>query len=101
MAANKMKLNLTTSSAPASVPCGRDLVQRFYSCCPPRNLDPSRIALADAPNCGYYGLPTCIVECRVAIIMRTTVVAEPDNRRDKGNRDSNFCKSSHDASILR
>jgi hypothetical protein len=29
------------------------------------------------------------------------VVAEPDNRRDKGDRDGNFCKSSHDASILR
>jgi hypothetical protein len=28
------------------------------------------------------------------------VVAEPDNRRDKGDRDSNFCKGSHDASIL-
>ena len=33
--------------------------------------------------------------------MRMTVVAEPDNRRDKGERDSNFCKGSHDASILR
>jgi hypothetical protein len=32
--------------------------------------------------------------------MRMIVVAEPDNRRDKGERDSNFCKGSHDASIL-
>jgi hypothetical protein len=31
--------------------------------------------------------------------MRMTVVAEPDNRRDKGVRDSNFCKGSHDASV--
>jgi hypothetical protein len=32
--------------------------------------------------------------------MRMTVVAEPDNRRDKGDRNSNFRKGSHDASIL-
>ena len=32
--------------------------------------------------------------------MRMTVVAEPDNRRNKGDRDSDFCKGSHDASIL-
>ena len=38
-----------------------------------------------------------IVESRAIIIMRMTVVAEPDNRRDKGERDGNFCKSSHDA----
>jgi hypothetical protein len=29
------------------------------------------------------------------------VVAEPDNRRNKRDRDSNFCNGSHDASILR
>jgi hypothetical protein len=32
--------------------------------------------------------------------MRMTVVTEPDNRRDKGDRDSDFCNGSHDASIL-
>ena len=32
--------------------------------------------------------------------MRMTVVAEPDNRRDKGDRDTDFRKGSHDASIL-
>jgi hypothetical protein len=28
------------------------------------------------------------------------VVAERDNRRNKGDRDSDFCKGSHGASIL-
>jgi hypothetical protein len=28
------------------------------------------------------------------------MVAVPDNRRDKADRDSKFCKGSHDASIL-
>jgi len=32
--------------------------------------------------------------------MRMTVVAEPDNRRNKDGHDSDFCKGSHDASIL-
>jgi hypothetical protein len=32
--------------------------------------------------------------------MRVAVVAEPNNGRDKGDRDNNFCKGSHDASIL-
>ena len=34
-----------------------------------------------------------------SLIMRTTVVTKPDNRRDKGRHDSNFCKSSRDASL--
>jgi len=50
-------------------------------------------------KCGRYELHMAsgIVESHAIIIMRMTVVAEPDNRRDKGERDGNFCKSSHDA----
>jgi hypothetical protein len=30
-----------------------------------------------------------------------TVVAEPDNRRKNSDRESDFCKGSHDASLRR
>ena len=37
---------------------------------------------------------------RVAVsIVQMSMVTEPDNRRDKGDRDSNLCNGPHDAFI--